>query len=47
MLNNLQGKIHPHAFDYVRGQIGIHNLSDLDSLLNMQKDEIEYNKFDK
>ena len=47
MLKNRQGKIHPQAFDYVRGQIGIHNLSDLDSLLNMQKDEIEYNKFDK
>mgnify|MGYP000366173867 FL=1 len=47
MLLNLQSKIHPHAFEYVRGQMGIKDLSDLDILLSLPKDEIEYNKFDK
>lgn len=47
MLLSLQSKIHPHAFEYVRGKIGIMNLDDLDTLLNLPKDEIEYNKFDK
>lgn len=47
MLTNLQSKIHPHAFDYIRGQIGLKNIVDLDVLLNLPKDEIEYNKFDK
>lgn len=47
MLSNLQSKIHPHAFEYVRGQMGIRNLNDLDELLSYPKDEIEYNKFDK
>lgn len=46
MLNDLQTKIHPHAFEYVRGQMGIRNLEDLDRLLEFPKDEIEYNKFD-
>lgn len=47
MLIDLKSKIHPHAFEYVHTQMGIKNLSDLDALLNMPKDEIEYNKFDK
>ena len=47
MLIDLRSKIHPHAFEYVRGQMGIRDLSDLDTLLNLPKDEIEYNKFDK
>lgn len=47
LLKDLQEKIHLHAFEYVRGQIGIRNLEDLDSLLSIPKDEIEYNKFDK
>lgn len=47
MINDLQGKIHPHAFEYIRAQIGIKRLSDLDVLLSIPKDEIEYNKFDK
>ena len=46
MLNNLESKIHPHAFEYIRAQIGILNLSDLDSLIRLPKDDIEYNKFD-
>lgn len=45
MLAKLQTQIHPHAFEYVRGQMGIKNLQDLDTLLNLPKDEIEYNKF--
>lgn len=47
MLDNLQSKIHPHAFEYIRGQMGIKDLNDLDVLLNLPKDDIEYNKFDK
>ena len=47
MLNKLQSKIHPHAFEYVRGHMGIRNIEDLDTLLNIPKDDIEYNKFDK
>lgn len=47
MLLDLQSKIHSHAFEYVRGQMGIKDLSDLDTLLYLPKDEIEYNKFDK
>lgn len=47
MLLNLQSQIHPHAFEYVRGQMGIKNLADLDLLLSFPKNEIDYNKFDK
>lgn len=47
MLIELQSKIHPHAFDYIRGQMGIKNLIDLDTLVALPKNEIEYNKFDK
>lgn len=47
MLSELQSKIHSHAFENIRSQMGIKNLSDLDTLLNFPKDEIEYNKFDK
>lgn len=47
MLINLQSKIHPHAFEYVRGQMGIRALDDLDILLGFPKDDIDYNKFDK
>ncbi len=47
ILFDLRSKIHPHAFEYVRGQMGIKALTDLDDLVNFPKDEIEYNKFDK
>lgn len=47
MLNDLQSKIHPHAFQYVHTQMGIKDLHDLDRLVSFPKDEIEYNKFDK
>ena len=45
ILTDLQVKIHPHAFEYIIGQIGIRNMDDLDTLLSLPKDEIEYNKF--
>lgn len=47
MLIDLQTKIHPHAFEYVHTQMGIKRLTDLDQLLSLPKNEIEYNKFDK
>ena len=47
MLSNLESQIHPHAFEYIRAQIGIRDLSDLDKLIAIPKDDIEYNKFDK
>lgn len=47
MLKDLQSKIHPHAFEYVRAQMGIKNLADLDNLVDFPKNEIDYNKFDK
>ena len=47
MLNNLHEKIHPHAFEYIRGQMGIRHIEDLDVLLELPKNDIEYNKFDK
>ncbi len=47
MITELQSRIHPHAFEYIRGQMGIKNLDDLDALVNLPKDDIEYNKFDK
>ena len=43
----LQSRIHPHAFEYIRGQMGIKNIGDLDTLVTLPKDDIEYNKFDK
>lgn len=47
MLLDLESKIHPHAFKYIRGQMGIKDLYDLEELLSFPKDEIEYNRFDK
>ena len=47
MLGDLQSRIHPHAFEYVRAQIGIRDPLDLDALTRLPKNEIEYNKFDK
>ena len=47
MLEDLQVKIHPHAFEYVRGQMGIRDLDDLNTLITLPKDDIDYNKFDK
>ena len=47
MLVELEGKIHQNAFDYVRGSMGIKSLKDLDLLVAMPKNDIEYHKFDK
>lgn len=47
MLIYLQSQIHPHAFDHIRAQMGIRDLNDLDALLSLPKNEIDYNKFDK
>ena len=47
MLTDLQNKIHPHAFEYVRAKMGIKDLRDLDTLLSFPKNEIDYCKFDK
>ncbi len=46
MLIDLQNDLIPNAFDNVRGQMGIKNLSILDFLNNLPKSKIEYHKFD-
>lgn len=47
MLSKLKTTIHPNAFDYVRGKMGIKNIDDLVRLKNIEKSPINYNKFDK
>lgn len=47
MLFYLKAHIHPSAFDYVRGHMGIKDLSDLDVVVGLEKSDINYNKFDK
>lgn len=47
LLFDLKGNIDPIAFEYVRAQIGIINLDDLDILVSLNKNDIDYNKFDK
>lgn len=47
MLTCLQNKIIPSAFDNIRGQMGIKNLTDLEILKNLPKATINYNGFDK
>lgn len=46
MLNKLQNILQINVFDNVRGQMGIKDLSVLDSLIALPKSEIEYHKFD-
>ncbi|MCM1101027.1 MAG: Abi family protein [Acetatifactor muris] len=46
MLNQLQCSISKNAFDNVRGQMGIKDLNDLDTLKKLPKDPIKYNQFD-
>ena len=41
----VKGSIHQNAFDNLRGQIGIKNIADLDVLVSLPKDDIEYNNF--
>ena len=47
MLSELKQNLHPNAFDYVRGKMGIKSIEDLITLKNFSKSEINYNKFDK
>lgn len=47
MLINLKDKLLPGAFNYVRGNMGIRDISILDVLIKLPKNHIEYNKFDK
>ena len=46
MLIELEKHITPNAFANIRGQMGIKRLEDLETLKNMHKGVIEYNKFD-
>ena len=46
MLIELQNTLQTNAFDNVRGQMGIKNLSVLDALIALPKSKIEYHKFD-
>jgi Abortive infection bacteriophage resistance protein len=45
LLCGLKDQIHPNAFDYIRGKIGIRELNDLLTLRDMKKNDIDYNKF--
>ena len=47
MLSDLRNQIHPNAFDNVRGSMGLKDIDDLDALLSLPKDDIEYNRFDR
>lgn len=47
MLFDLKGNISASAFEYIRGQMGIKSLDDLDTIVSLPKKEIDYNKFDK
>lgn len=47
MLTDLEKRIHPNAFDNIRGQMGIKKLSDLDTLISLPKNAISYNSFEK
>ena len=46
MLTDLQRDIFTNAFDHIRGQMGIKNLADLETLKNLPKAPILYNSFD-
>ena len=46
MLKHLQSTITSNAFENIRGQMGIKNISDLDILKNLSKPAIRYNSFD-
>jgi abortive infection bacteriophage resistance protein len=47
MLADLQNSISTNAFDNIRGQMGIKDLTDLDTLKSLKKAPIPYNNFDK
>lgn len=46
MLTHLQNIISQNAFDNIRGQMGIKNISDLETLKHLPKSPILYNNFD-
>lgn len=46
MITDLQNNISTNAFDNIRGQMGIKNLADLETLKNLPKVPILYNSFD-
>lgn len=46
-LERLKNAVQPNAFDNIRGQMGIKDLTDLEILKNLKKDEIKYHIFDK
>ena len=46
MLIDLRCGLSPNAFDNIRGQMGIKDLTDLDSLKALPKPPILYNTFD-
>lgn len=46
MLTDLQSSISKNAFDNIRGQMGIKDLADLDTLKVLHKSPIPYNNFD-
>lgn len=47
LLYDLKSKIDERAFEYIRVQMGIIDMEDIDLLVDLPKSEIEYNKFDK
>jgi len=46
MLSDLQQILFTNAFDNIRGQMGIKDLEDLNTLKTLPKAPILYNKFD-
>lgn len=47
MLLDLKSNIDFGAFEYIRAQMGIKDLEDLDTIVGLPKNDIDYNKFDK
>ena len=47
MLLDLKDNIDFNAFEYIRAQMGIKNLDDLDIIVSLPKKDIDYNKYDK
>lgn len=45
MLFDLKSNIDFNAFEYIRAQMGIKNLADLDTMVSLPKKDIDYNKF--
>ncbi len=47
MVNALEKSVPKNAFDNIRGQMGIKNIEDLQILIELPKEKINYNTFDK